>query len=66
MSFLNKKIFNNDFDVFGLDLSDLSVKVIRLEDDGTSEYVASYSTVMLASGAKTLSVLCLKRKHFFV
>ncbi|KKQ53181.1 MAG: Type IV pilus assembly protein PilM [Parcubacteria group bacterium GW2011_GWD2_38_11] len=51
MSFLNKKIFNNDFDVFGLDLSDLSVKVIRLEDDGTSEYVASYSTVMLASGA---------------
>lgn len=51
MSFLNKKIFNNGADVFGLDLSDLSLKVVRLENNGTSEYVASYATVTLAGGA---------------
>ncbi|HBI34278.1 MAG TPA: hypothetical protein DEA43_02030 [Candidatus Moranbacteria bacterium] len=51
MSFLNKKIFNDSLDVFGLDLSDLSVKIVNLESDGTSEYVASYATVMLANGA---------------
>ena len=51
MSFLNKKIFNSSSSIFGLDLSDLSVKVIRLENNGTSEYVASYASVTLAGGS---------------
>jgi len=51
MSFLNKKIFNSSFDVFGLDLSDLSVKVVNLRNNGSTEYVASYSTVPFPNGA---------------
>lgn len=50
MGFLNKKIFNGGNDVFGLDLSDLSVKVIKLEDKGTSERIAGYSSVSLPMG----------------
>jgi type IV pilus assembly protein PilM len=50
MSFLNKKIFNDSFDIFGLDLSDLSVKVVNIEDDGTCEYVSSYSSVPIPNG----------------
>lgn len=51
MSFLNKKIFNSGFDVFGLDLSDLSVKVVNLKNNGTSEYVSSFSSVPFPNGA---------------
>lgn len=51
MSFLNRKILNDSSKVFGLDLSDLSVKVVKLEDNGTSEYIASYASVALASGS---------------
>jgi type IV pilus assembly protein PilM len=50
MSFLNKKIFNNESNVFGLDLSDFSIKVVKIEDQGTSECVVSYATVSLPSG----------------
>lgn len=50
MSFLNKKIFNNSFDIFGLDLSDLSVKVVNLQNNGTCEYVSSFSSVPIPGG----------------
>jgi type IV pilus assembly protein PilM len=50
MSFLNKKIFDNSFNIFGLDLSDLSIKIVKLENNGTSENVASYASVALAGG----------------
>jgi len=50
MGFLNKKIFNGMSDVFGLDLSDLSVKVIKMEDKGSSEHVTGYSSVYLPVG----------------
>jgi len=51
MNFFSKKIFNNSFDIFGLDLSDLSVKVVKVESNGSSEYIASYSSVILANDA---------------
>lgn len=51
MSFLNKKIFNDKSNVFGLDLSDLSIKIVNLKDDGASEYASSFVTVPLVGGA---------------
>ena len=50
MSFFNRKIFNDESNVFGLDLSDLSVKVVKIEDHGATEYVASYASYPLSSG----------------
>ena len=50
MSFLNKKIFNENANIFGLDLSDLSVKLVKLEDTGSYEYVASYASVPIPVG----------------
>lgn len=47
MSFLNKKIFNRKLEVFGLDLSDLSIKVVKIENDGTCDNVTSFSSVSL-------------------
>lgn len=51
MSFLNKKIFNDRSNVFGLDLSDLSIKIVNLKDGGDSEFVASFASVPLPLGA---------------
>lgn len=50
MSFLNKKIFNGDLDVFGLDLSDLSIKIVNIESDGSSDCVGSFASVVLPNG----------------
>ena len=50
MSFLNKKIFNDDSNVFGLDLSDLSVKVVQIKNDGSFDSISSYASVPLPSG----------------
>ncbi|MDD5396977.1 MAG: type IV pilus assembly protein PilM [Candidatus Moranbacteria bacterium] len=50
MSFLNKKFFNNESDVFGLDLSDLSVKLAKIENDGSCEHIASYASVPMPNG----------------
>jgi len=50
MSFFNKKIFNNESDIFGLDLSDFSIKIVKIENHGNSEYIASYATSPLPSG----------------
>lgn len=51
MGFLNKKIFNGAASVFGLDLSDLSIKLIKLESDGSQEEIVSYGCVPLPIGA---------------
>lgn len=50
MSFLSKKIFNPDPKIFGLDLSDLSIKVLQLERNGDREGVRSYSCADIPSG----------------
>jgi type IV pilus assembly protein PilM len=50
MSFLSKKIFNNESNVFGLDLSDFSVKIVKIEDQGFAECITSYSAFPLPSG----------------
>lgn len=46
MSFLSKKIFNYESDVIGLDLSDFSVRVVKIED----KHVVSYATCSLPNG----------------
>lgn len=45
MSFLNKKIFNDDSNVFGLDLSDLSIKAVQIENNGSIDSISSYCSV---------------------
>ena len=50
MSFLNKKIFNNETDIFGLDLSDFSIKVVKIENRGSSECMVSYATLPIPNG----------------
>ncbi|NTV40808.1 MAG: type IV pilus assembly protein PilM [Candidatus Moranbacteria bacterium] len=51
MSFLNKKIFNDSRSIFGLDLSDLSVKLVKFEKDGTEDRIVSFGSVPLSVGA---------------
>ena len=51
MNFFQKKIFNIDPVSFGLDLSDLSVKVIQLERDGGYEQIVGFSSVPISQGA---------------
>lgn len=50
MSFLNKKIFDDSTNVFGMDLSDLSIKVVKIENHGAADFVASYASVPLLNG----------------
>jgi type IV pilus assembly protein PilM len=50
MSFLNKKIFNDATNLFGLDISDLSVKVVKLDLDGKTQSVASFGSVQMPAG----------------
>ncbi|EKE11206.1 MAG: hypothetical protein ACD_15C00125G0009 [uncultured bacterium] len=50
MSFLTKKIINFDPKIFGLDLSDLSIKVFQIEPDGGKDYVRGYGSVDIAAG----------------
>lgn len=50
MSFWNKKIFNSG-DIFGLDLSDLSVKVAQVESLGSTEKITGFASVPVAVGA---------------
>ncbi len=51
MSFLNKKIFSIDPRPFGLDLSDLSLKAVFLERDGSIDTLSSFGSVPLPIGA---------------
>lgn len=50
MSFWHKKIFNLFPQPFGLDLSDLSIKGLWLEREGSEEIVSSFGSVPLAMG----------------
>lgn len=50
MSFLNKKIISFEPEVFGVDLSDLSVKVMQLERNGKLEKVRGYAVADIPAG----------------
>lgn len=51
MSFFRKKVFDLFPQPFGLDLSDLSVKAVWLEREGTEEIVSSFGSVPIALGS---------------
>lgn len=51
MSFLQKKIFDLFPSSFGLDLSDLSIKVLRMESEGKLHRISGYSSAMLPVGS---------------
>jgi type IV pilus assembly protein PilM len=50
MSFLTKKIFSFEDRCFGLDLSDLTIKVFQIDRDGKSEKIRSYCSLDIPSG----------------
>jgi type IV pilus assembly protein PilM len=50
MSFLTKKIFSLDPEIFGVDLSDLSVKVMQLEREGGAERIKGYAVADIPAG----------------
>jgi type IV pilus assembly protein PilM len=50
MSFLNKKIISLEPEIFGLDLSDISVKVMQLEREGKIEKIKSYGLSEIPAG----------------
>ena len=50
MNFLKKKFFDSVDDVFGLDVSDLSIKILQLEKDNESSKVRSYASVAVSPG----------------
>ena len=51
MSFLQKKIFDLFPSSFGLDLSDLSIKVLRMESEGKLHRVSGYTSAALPVGS---------------
>ena len=51
MSFFRKKVFELFPQPFGLDLSDLSVKAMWLEREGTEDVVSSFGTVQIPLGS---------------
>ena len=50
MGLLDKKIFNDENNIFGLDLSDLSIRVVQLVSNGTIEQVGSFGSINLPMG----------------
>lgn len=50
MSFLNKKIISFDPEIFGLDLSDLSLKIVQIEGDKKQETVSSFASADIPAG----------------
>lgn len=51
MSFFTRKIFDSQNKAFGLDISDLSVKVAALEENGGRRSVAGFGTYPIARGS---------------
>jgi type IV pilus assembly protein PilM len=51
MSFLNKKIFNSGNRAFGLEISDLTVRVAEIEEDGGKRRVVSFGSCDIAGGS---------------
>ena len=50
MSFLTKKIINTNPDVFGMDISDLSIKVMQIKRGYKRDRVVGYASVTLPQG----------------
>lgn len=50
MSFLNKKIISFEPKIFGIDLSDFSIKIMQLEKSGDTEKIRSYYSVDMPAG----------------
>jgi type IV pilus assembly protein PilM len=50
MSFLNKKIISFEPKIFGLDLSDFSIKIMQLEKVGDTEKIRSYYSIDMPAG----------------
>jgi type IV pilus assembly protein PilM len=50
MSFLNKKLLSFEPKIFGLDLSDLSIKIMQLEKEGSMEKIRSYAALDIPAG----------------
>ena len=50
MSFLNKKIISFDPEIFGLDLSDLSLKVVQIKGDKKHEAISSFVSADIPAG----------------
>jgi type IV pilus assembly protein PilM len=51
MGFLTKKIFSYSNNICGLDLSDLSVKVVLLKADGRQDHVSGFGFAAIPAGA---------------
>lgn len=51
MGFLNKKLFNSSNVAFGMDISDLSIKVAELREKGRSREVSGYGYQSIPSGS---------------
>lgn len=50
MSFLTKKIISFEPEIFGVDLSDLSVKIIQLEKEGDIDKIRSFAVAEIPTG----------------
>ncbi len=50
MSFLTKKIINTNPDVFGMDISDLSIKVMQIKKGHKRDRVVGYASISLPQG----------------
>ena len=50
MSFWNKKIFHTEPDVFALEVSDASIKVLELEADGKKDFIRGFADFNLPAG----------------
>lgn len=62
MNFLNKNVINFDDKIFGLDLSDMSIKILQLEKNGDSFRVKSFSSQDIPSGILEEGVVADKEK----
>jgi len=51
MGFLNKKIIDFGPKIFGVDFSDLSVKVMKLDREGKKEKIVSFASAEIPAGA---------------
>jgi type IV pilus assembly protein PilM len=51
MSVWNKKIFTLSKNAFGLDLSDLSVKVVQMQEEGKERRVVSFGSAEISQGS---------------
>lgn len=62
MSFLTKKIINFEPEIFGLDLSDMSVKVFEIEREGGQDKIKGYASVDMPAGNMDDGVIFNKEK----